>query len=108
VIEAPPPSNEGIVDLNAPPALPNEEDVTLADMRNARDLAIYAGTAPSFDPLLLEAQETNPVFSTIEGHAFDPDPGDFALELWPSARLASNWSNHALEIRARYRKFCWG
>ena len=26
--------------------------------------------------------------------------GDFALELWPSARLASNWSNHALEIRA--------
>jgi len=134
VIEAPPPSNEGIVDLNAPPALPNEEDVTLADMRNARDLAIYAGTAPSFDPLLLEAQETNPVFSTIEGHAFDPDPfvplgtrlgsfllftslqtdgdfnsnvfaspealGDFALELWPSARLASNWSNHALEIRA--------
>ena len=26
--------------------------------------------------------------------------GDYALELWPSARLASNWANHAVEIRA--------
>ena len=101
-------------------------------MRNARDLAIYAGIAPSFDPLLLEAQETNPVFSTIT--SYNPEPfvplgtrigsfllftalqtdgdynsnvfaspvalGDYALELWPSARLASNWANHAVEIRA--------
>ncbi len=134
VIEAPPSPTDGIVDLNTPSALPNEEDVTLADMRNARDLAIYAGIAPSFDPLLLEAQETNPVFSDIAGRSFDPDPfvplgtrlgsfllftslqtdgdynsnlfasplarGDYSLELWPSVRLASNWSNHALEIRA--------
>lgn len=133
VVEAPAPSTEGIVDLNAPPALPNEEDVTLADLRNARDIAIYAGIAPGYDPLLLEAQETNPVFSSI-GSQFDPDPfvplgtrlgnfllfaaleadgdynsnifaspealGDYALELRPSARLASDWSSHALEIRA--------
>jgi len=134
VIEAPPPANEGIVDLNAAPAPPSEEDVTLADMRNARDLAIYAGIAPGYDPLLLEAQETNPVFSDIAGRSFDPDPfvplgtrlgsfilftslqadgdynsnvfaspvalGDYALELFPAMRLASNWSNHAFEIRA--------
>jgi hypothetical protein len=124
--------NEGVIDLNAPSPLATGEDVTLADMRNARDLAIYAGIAPSFDPLLLEAQETNPVFSTIT--SYNPEPfvplgtrigsfllftalqtdgdynsnvfaspvalGDYALELWPSARLASNWSNHAVEIRA--------
>lgn len=134
VLEEAAPTNDGVVDLNAPSALPNEEDVTLADMRNARDLAIYAGIAPSFDPLLLEAQEINPVFSFLPGSQVDPDPfvplgtrlggfilltslqtdgdynsnlfaspeafGDFALELWPSARLASNWSNHAVEIRA--------
>jgi hypothetical protein len=124
--------NEGVIDLNAPSPLATGEDVTLADMRNARDLAIYAGIAPSFDPLLLEAQETNPVFSTIT--SYNPEPfvplgtrigsfllftalqtdgdynsnvfaspvalGDYALELWPSARLASNWANHAVEIRA--------
>ena len=124
--------NEGIIDLNAPSPLATGEDLTLADMRNARDLAIYAGIAPSFDPLLLEAQETNPVFSTIT--SYNPEPfvplgtrigsfllftalqtdgdynsnvfaspvalGDYALELWPSARLASNWANHAVEIRA--------
>src|SRR4029079_18967381 len=106
--------------------------MTLADLRNPRDLAIYAGATPGYDPLLLEAQETNPLFSSIA--SFDPDPfvplgtrigsfllftslqtdgdynsnvfaspqaaSDVALELWPAMRLASMWSNHALEIRA--------
>ena len=72
VLEEVAPTNEGIVDLNAPSRPLNEEDVTLADMRNARDLAIYAGISPGYDPLLLEAQETNPVFSNLA--AFDPDP----------------------------------
>jgi Putative beta-barrel porin 2 len=132
VIEEAAPANEGIVDLNAPSGLPNELDATLADMRNPRDLTLFAGIAPGFDPLLLEAQETNPVFSDIAN--FDPDPfvplgtrigsfllflalesdgdynsnvfaspeafGDYALEVRPSVRLASNWGTHALELRA--------
>jgi hypothetical protein len=72
VLEEAAPSTEGIVDLNAPSTPPNEEDVTLADMRNARDLTLFVGTAAGYDPLLLEAQETNPVFSNIA--TFDPDP----------------------------------
>jgi len=125
-------ATEGILDVNTRVTFSNEEDMTLADIRNPRDLAIYAGATPGYDPLLLEAQETNPVFSSIA--SFDPDPfvplgtrigsfilftslqtdgdynsnvfaspqalGDYALELWPAMRLASNWSNHALEIRA--------
>ena len=46
--------------------------MTLADLGNSRDIAIYAGATPGYDPLLLEAQETNPVFSSIA--TFDPDP----------------------------------
>ncbi len=72
VIEEAAPAGEGIVDLNAPSGLPNELDTTLADMRNPRDLTLFAGIGASFDPLLLQAQETNPIFIDIA--TFDPDP----------------------------------
>jgi hypothetical protein len=127
-------ATEGILDVSAQPTVTfgNEEDMTLADLRNPRDLTLYAGATAGYDPLLLEAQETNPIFSNIA--TSDPDPfvplgtrigsfllftslqtdgdynsnvfaspqaaSDFALELWPAMRLASMWSNHALEIRA--------
>ena len=133
VIEPPAPT-DGLLDLSAPGALASEEDVTLADMRSAQDIAILSGTTPGFDPLLLEAQELNPVFSDRAISQFVPDPfvplgtrlgsfilftsvetdgdynsnifaspealGDVALEVRPAARLASNWSTHAAELRA--------
>lgn len=111
-----------------------EEDITEADMRSAQDVRGFAAEPAGYDPLLLQADETNPVFSpsTFAGFVLDPFPpigakigsfllfttletnydfnsnlfaspvpvGDSSLEVRPAARLASNWSRHALEFRA--------
>jgi len=84
--------------------------------------------------LLLQVEETNPVFANRPFALFDPEPfvplgmrlgsftlftgvetdgdynsnlfaspvplGDYSLEVRPTARLVSNWSTHAVEVRA--------
>jgi hypothetical protein len=134
VIEPPAPQ-DGLIDLNEPTApIEGQEDITEADMRSPEDVRAFVGEPASYDPLLLQAEETNPVFSdsTFQGFALDPFPpigtkigsfllfttiesdvdynsnifaspeavGDTAVEVRPAARLASNWSRHALEVRA--------
>jgi hypothetical protein len=134
VIEPPAPQ-DGLIDLNEPTApIEGEEDITEADMRSPEDVRAFVNEPASYDPLLLQAEETNPVFSdsTFQGFARDPFPpigtkigsfllfttlesdvdynsnifaspeavGDTALEVRPAGRLASNWSRHALEVRA--------
>ena len=126
---------DGLIDLNEPTApIEGQEDITEADMRSPEDVRAFINEPASYDPLLLQADETNPVFgdSTFQGFALDPFPpigtkigsfllfttlesdvdynsnifaspeavGDTALEVRPAARLASNWSRHALEVRA--------
>ena len=103
-------------------------------MRSPEDVRAFINEPASYDPLLLQVDETNPVFSdsTFQGFALDPFPpigtkigsfllfttvesdvdynsnifaspeavGDTALEVRPAGRLASNWSRHAVEVRA--------
>lgn len=134
VIETPAPQ-DGIVDLTeVPGAVEGREDITQVDMRSPEDVRAFAAEPAGYDPLLLQADEYNPVFrpSTFQGFAFDPFPpigtkigsfllfttleanydfnsnifaspealSDSALEVRPAARLASNWSRHAVEVRA--------
>jgi hypothetical protein len=134
VVEAPAPQ-DGLIDLSEPtPPIEGEEDITEVDMRSAEDVRAFAAEPAGYDPLLLQAEETNPVFSesTYQGFVVDPFPllgtkigsfllfttvetdvdynsnifaspeafGDTALEVRPAARFASNWSRHALEVRA--------
>ncbi len=123
---------DGIVDA-ANPWAAEVEDTTEADMRSPDDIRVFSEPA-GFDPLLLQADETNPLFraSNFIGFSLDPFPpigtkigsfllfttleadydfnnnlfaapdalGDSSLELRPAARLASNWSRHAVELRA--------
>ncbi len=126
---------DGNIDLADPAAtVEAEEDITEVDMRSPEDVRAFVNEPGGYDPLLLQAEETNPVFSpgTFQGFAFDPFPaigtkigsfllfttveadydfnnnlfaapdavGDSSLEVRPAARLASNWSRHALELRA--------
>lgn len=111
-----------------------QEDITEVDMRSPEDVRAFVGESGGYDPLLLQADESNPVFSpsTFQGFVLDPFPpigtkigsfllfttveanydfnnnlfaspnaeGDSSLEVRPAARLASNWSRHALEVRA--------
>ncbi|MFA5898389.1 MAG: outer membrane beta-barrel protein [Hyphomicrobium sp.] len=68
---------DGVNDMGASIALlEGEEDITEADMRSAQDVRAFAAEPAGYDPLLLQADETNPVFSpsTFEGFAFDPYP----------------------------------
>lgn len=103
-------------------------------MRSPEDVRAFVGEPAGYDPLLLQADESNPVFSpsTFQGFILDPFPqigtkigsfllfttveanwdfnsnlfaspnaeGDSSLEVRPAARLASNWSRHAVELRA--------
>ncbi len=111
-----------------------QEDITEVDMRSPEDVRAFVGEPAGYDPLLLQADESNPVFSpsTFQGFIVDPFPqlgtrigsfllfttveanwdfnsnlfaapnaeGDSSLEVRPAARLASNWSRHAVELRA--------
>jgi hypothetical protein len=130
----PPGTGDGIIDLNAPNPFAGEEDIARADLRSPADVAAFGPGAPGFDPLLLQAQEENPVFSDRPLAAFEPEPfaplgtrlgsfilfssveadgdynsnvfdsplalGDYALEVRPAMRLASDWRTHAVEVRA--------
>ncbi len=125
---------DGVIDLNAPNPFADEENATLVDLRSPQDVAALGPGGAGFDPLLLQAEEINPVFSDRPLRTFEPDPfaplgvrlgsftlftsveadgdynsnlfaspvplGDIALEVRPAARLASNWSTHAIELRA--------
>jgi hypothetical protein len=125
---------DGVIDLNAPNPFADEENATLADLRSPQDIAALGPGGAGFDPLLLQAEEINPVFADRPLRTFEPDPfaplgvrlgsfvlftsveadgdynsnlfsspvplGDFALEVRPAVRLASNWSTHAIEVRA--------
>jgi hypothetical protein len=134
VVEAPAPQ-DGFIDLAEPVApVEEQEDITQVDLRSPEDIRAFAAEPAGYDPLLLQADEYNPVFapSTFQGFAFDPFPpigtkigsfllfttletnydfnsnifdspvaeGDSSLEVRPAARLASNWSRHAVEVRA--------
>lgn len=134
VVEPPAPQ-DGLIDLSEPTApIEGEEDITQVDMRSPEDVRAFAAEPAGYDPLLLQAEETNPVFSEsrFQGFVLDPFPpigtkigsfllfttveanydynsnlfaspvafGDSSLEVRPAARLASNWSRHALEARA--------
>jgi hypothetical protein len=130
----PPGAGDGIIDLNAPNPFAGEEDVARADLRTPADIAALGPGTAGFDPLLLQAQEENPVFSDRPLAAFEPEPfaplgtrlgsfilftsvesdgdynsnvfasplalGDYSLEVRPAMRLASDWSTHAVELRA--------
>jgi len=127
---------DGIIDLTDPvtAAPEGDEDITEVDMRSPADIQAFFSQPGGYDPLLLQAQETNPVFrpGNFLGFVLDPFPpigtkigsfllfttveadydfnsnlfaspdafGDSSLEVRPAARLASNWSRHALELRA--------
>jgi hypothetical protein len=124
----------GAIELSEPYAQVSGEGVTLADLRSPSEIRAFSGSDAGYDPLLLEAQETNPVFSNFPLLGFGYDPyaplgtrigsftlfsgveadgdynsnlfaspealGDTSLEVRPAMRLASNWSTHALEVRA--------
>jgi hypothetical protein len=125
---------DGVIDLNAPNPFADEEDPTQVDLRSPQDITAIGPGLAGFDPLLLQAEETNPVFADRPLRTFEPDPfaplgvrlgsfvlftaveadgdynsnvfaspeplGDVALEVRPAARLASDWSIHAIELRA--------
>ncbi len=130
----PQPNDDGVIDLSAPNPFAGEgEGVTPVNLRVPEEIAAL-GPGLGFDPLLLQAEETNPVFSNFALSPVDPDPfvplgmrlgsftlftsveadgdynsnlfaspvplGDYSLEVRPAARLASNWSTHAIEVRA--------
>ena len=65
---------EGVIDIADPQLIAGEEDATLADLRTPTDLTVFAGSDAGFDPLLLQAEETNPVFSDRIVRPFGPDP----------------------------------
>jgi hypothetical protein len=123
---------EGVIDLAQSAELTNEQSV-FPSLRNPVNIQAFSGADAGFDPLLLEAAETSPIFSgRIGGIGIDPflpigtrigsftlfstveadgdynsnvfdSPealGDYALEVRPAARLVSNWSTHAVEVRA--------
>jgi hypothetical protein len=125
---------DGVIDLNAPNPFTGEEQGTFAELRAAQEVNSLSLGSGAFDPLLLQAEETNPVFSNLPLGQFEPEPfaplgvqlgsftlftsveadgdynsnlfaspvalGDYSLEVRPAARLASNWSTHAIEVRA--------
>ncbi len=129
----PPASNDGVIDLSRPNPFAEEEQVTPVNLRVPQEIAAV-GPGLGFDPLLLTAEEANPVFSNFALAQFEPEPfaplgmrlgsftlfsaveadgdynsnlfaspvalGDYAFELRPTMRLASNWSTHAIEVRA--------
>jgi hypothetical protein len=134
VTELPGPQ-DGLIDLSEPTApIEGEEDITGVDMRSPEDIRAFVNEPAGYDPLLLQADETNPVFgdSRFQGFVLDPYPpigtkigsfvlftaveadvdynsnifaspqaeADTSLEVRPAARLASNWSRHAVEARA--------
>lgn len=50
------------------------EDVTEVDMRSPEDVRAFVGQSAGYDPLLLQADETNPVFSPSNFQGFILDP----------------------------------
>ncbi len=127
-------TGDGVIDLNRPNPFAEAEDITQLDVRPPADIAALGPGATGFDPLLLQVEETNPVFANRPLALFDPEPfvplgmrlgsftlfttveadgdynsnlfaspvalGDYSLEVRPAARLVSNWSTHAVEVRA--------
>ena len=61
-------------EFGEPNALDEEEDPTLADIRSPYDIAAFGGATPAFDPLLLQAEQINPVFSDRSIDHFGADP----------------------------------
>jgi len=73
VIEASAPSDGDLSEPNVPPPA-DEEDITEVDMRSPEDVAVFAGAPAAYDPLLLQAEEFNPVFSASQFRQFGVDP----------------------------------
>ncbi len=133
-VREPPGTGDGVIDLNAPNPFADEEELTQLNLRTPAEAAVLGPGAAGFDPLLLQAEELNPVFSDRPFSTFVPDPfaplgvrlgsfvlfssletdgdynsnlfaspvalGDYSLEVRPAARLVSDWSTHAVELRA--------
>lgn len=72
VIEASAPRDGDLSEPNVPPTV--GEDITEVDMRSPADVAAFAGAPAAFDPLLLQAEEFNPVFSDSQFRQFGVDP----------------------------------
>ncbi len=125
---------DGIVDVGEPiSGVESEDDVTQASMLSPEDVGAFVETPAPYDPLLNQAEESNPVFGGQTFRQFGIDPfaplgmpigsfllfttlenyydfnsnlfaspdavGDSSLVVRPAARLTSNWSRHALELR---------
>jgi hypothetical protein len=76
VVEAPAPQ-DGVIDLSEPTApVEGQEDITEADIRSPEDIRAFVNEPGGYDPLLLEAEEINPVFSpsNFQGFILDPFP----------------------------------
>lgn len=69
----PPQAEDGEVDYGEANAT-DEDDPTLADIRSPEDIAVFAGAPPGFDPLLLQAEQINPVFQDRGVRHFGRDP----------------------------------
>lgn len=123
----------GAIDLSEPYTLTEEGQAEPTELRAPQETAAF-GISSGYDPLLLQADEVNPIFSNRPARQFEPLPfaplgtrigsftlftnveadgdynsnlfaspealGDTSLEVRPVARLVSNWSTHALELRA--------
>jgi hypothetical protein len=76
VVEAQAPQ-DGVIDLGEPTGpVEGQEDITEADMRSPEDIRAFVNEPGGYDPLLLEADEINPVFSAsnFQGFLLDPFP----------------------------------
>ena len=65
---------DGAINIEEPYAAVSSEDSTLADLRSPADITAFSGVDAGFDPLLLQAQETNLVFSGSSVGPFGIDP----------------------------------
>ena len=72
VIEASAPRDGDLSEPNI--ATESGEDITEADMRSPADVAAFAGAPAAFDPLLLQAEDINPVFGASQFRNFGVDP----------------------------------
>ena len=70
------PTLDGLIDVAAPaPPMEGQTNITEVDIRSPADIRAFAEPS-GYDPLLLQADEYNPVFSpsTFQGFALDPFP----------------------------------
>ena len=96
----PPGTGDGVIDINRPNPFTGEEEYARVDLRAPQDVAALVADSAGFDPLLLQAAETNPVFSNRPLAQFEPDPfaplglqlGSFTL--FPSVEADGDYNSN--------------